>query len=141
MKIRNDFVTNSSSSSYVIAFKGLPNIDEETIEKYPFLAQYQKIVKKAIFDDGGSYETGETEVFENRIDLQEHLADEYGYNQTFKEVCKEDDYVRDLYNECKKYLDDGYKILTKRVGYGDYREDLFNEIESDDFIIISGENE
>ena len=37
MKIREDFVTNSSSSSYVIAYKASPNFDEETIQRYPIL--------------------------------------------------------------------------------------------------------
>ena len=140
MKIREDFVTNSSSSSYIIAFKDLPEIDKETLEKYSFLKPYKEVLNEVIFESSGSYETTDGEIFENLENLRDYLMEEYGYyNESFEELLKEDEYVSSLYKDCAEKIGEGYKILIKEVGYGDFREGLFHDLQSDDFIIIEGE--
>lgn len=133
MKTRSDFVTNSSSSSFVIAFKTLSLFDEETSKKYPFL---DDLMHEIIMGDSGYYETEEGEIIENDDSLREFIADSFGYKQTFSEVCKEDEYAKEIYKLCKQKLKKGYKILFKNVAYNDLREKLFKKMESDDFIIL-----
>lgn len=72
MKIRNDYVTNSSSSSYVIAYKSLPEIDEETLKKYPFLKNYGKLIETVLFT-GGDNETNAGTVSRTKEEYDEIL--------------------------------------------------------------------
>ena len=139
MKLRFDHVTNSSSSSFVVAFKKFPEIDAETIKKYPFLSAFDEIMKELIMNSDGWTETTDGIVIESDKELKDYIRDEYGYKQTFGQVVKEDLYARDLYDMCRPKLNEGYKILMKDIEYGDFRETIFKKLESDDFVILKGE--
>lgn len=150
MKIRMDYVTNSSSSSYVIAYKeNFPNIDEETLKKYPWLEAIKENMLEYIITTSSYYETEEAHKIDDIDDLESYIKDEYGYSCTYRNIPVtvenvikiEGDSIQKFYDEVKMQLDKGYNVLIKRVGYSDYMLDgiinKLSETENEDFMIIS----
>jgi len=140
MKIRSDYVTNSSSSSYVIAYKTLPEIDEETLAKYPFLKNYGKLIEKVLFTEGDN-ETSEGEVCRNKEEYDEYFVERYGWknNSTVESILEEEDYLVDTYNKVIEYLEKGFYILDKSVDYSDtYCSNMIHELAEDkeNFVIL-----
>lgn len=139
MKIRTDYVTNSSSSSYVIAYHSLPEFDEETITKYPFLKNYGKLIEKVLFTEGND-ETSAGEVFRNKEEYDKWFIDNYGWRQnTIEEIIYNDGYLRTRYNQAIEYLEKGFNILCKDVDYcDDYCSNMLRELanDRDNFVIL-----
>lgn len=113
MKIRSDFVTNSSSSSYVIAYKGLNT-------PHPSIKSLNKMIEIVLFSDGG-YETTRGEKVRTIDELDSYMVDTYGYSDlnTIDKLLSADSYSKKIHTECVKALNDGYTILFKDVGYSD----------------------
>lgn len=141
MKFRSDFVTNSSSSSYVIAYRKTPQIDEETLKRYPFMKAYQKVIDSIISCDGG--ETDEADVINTKEEYDKYFVDRYGWrNDTIEDIIKEDSYLKGMYEKVTEYFEKGYAIFCKNIDHNDEGlESLIDAIAkgNEDFVILESD--
>lgn len=145
MKIRNDFVTNSSSSSFIIAYRALPEFDAETLAKYPILKNYHHMIEQILRSEGDC-ETNAGTIFSTKEEWADYFKTERIYYNEEEdgdfETCLEDEGCDWIYHEGVKCLENGFKILDKSVGYGDcFLNNMLHELANDkeNFVILEGE--
>lgn len=161
MKKRKGFVTNSSSSSFIIAYKQLPEISDELKEQIPILKACETLIQKSLMEEIGSYDTSRAEVFDTLDEWREHWFYENKYLmrdsmeresvEAILRVLDEKEKVygfsyqheKDSYLRPAEYLKKGYKIMEKSVSYSDeWLVEILHALEdNENFIIISDDEE
>lgn len=126
MKVRNGFVTNSSSSSYIIAYKDIKDIDVNLSERYPWIetlvSKFMEYVVEYSYCD-----TEEGEALQNKNDVDQYFVTTYGWLYRKEDVCDcSDDELnsiilenKNLYDELMSLIGDKYNVVVKEIGYHD----------------------
>ena len=107
MKVRADFVTNSSSSSFVIAYR-------------PTKSKLHNRIVQMIIDSDSYCDTRAANVVKDKQSLDKQFISWYGSsNDNIHNILKRDAEIREEYNRCLDRLNEGYQIICKSIGYGD----------------------
>lgn len=107
MKVRTDFVTNSSSSSFVIAYR-------------PTKSKLHNRIVQMIIDSDSYCDTKAANVVKDKQSLDKQFIAWYGSsNDNIHNILKRDAEIREEYNRCLDRLNEGYQIICKSIGYGD----------------------
>ena len=142
MKVRIDFVTNSSSSSFVISYKDVGNVDEETLKKYPMLKYCDKLLNDVLTHVGDWYETNEGFKITSKQEFDDYLDERRWRDETI-DTYIDDEYGRDRYNDYINRLNNGEVLYFKSVDYNDRQlRDTLSSMADDGIIeILEDENE
>ena len=122
-KQRLSFVTNSSSSSFILAVK-----DQGFLKSGS--SALETLVKKIIF--------GNAEIVKNKKEFDEYFFQNHVWGAgDLQEFLQENEEENSEYEKWLKYIEDGYLIIDRTIDSGDETMlDLINELPDNENIII-----
>ena len=119
MKIRSDFVTNSSSSSFIIAYKPM-ELDSKILKNYPFLEKLKSLIPMLL---------NSSDDFDTMSAIE--LNDEKIVKKIFSYKDEED--LNEILEKVEKYLKNGFHVYEKDISnYNETVVEIFESLENDD---------
>ena len=143
MKIRQGFVTNSSSSSFVIAYKK-EEYSEEEIAKYPILKFYDYILDHIASLKGEDWYDSDGYVLKTEEDVKTHYARCWGDEEDIEhfDPTKMPSYELEEYEMIMNAIKDGKYVVLKEVEYHDDVTNKFiSEILNDNHFELLSKND
>lgn len=111
-------------------------------KKNPVVTQSDDILEKIIdrVMNASYYGTQKASSCETEEDLDNFILEHYHINSTINELYNDKDpHFKNVYNQAKKCLDDGYVIVSKLLSESDFMTlDIVSLLESDNFIVLDG---
>lgn len=140
MKIRMGFVTNSSSSSFIIAYKDLTSSSETSKSDQKYLNTLMRILEERLqFTNEDWCDTDEGTIFKSESEIKNYWLERYVYSDmSLDEYFKQYPDQKELYDNIIKNLKNGYRVIIKEVGNfdDDFREFVKELIDDKNVILI-----